>query len=205
MKVLKINPNKPEKALLKIAADALENGGLIAYPTDTLYGLGADALNRKAVKSVYRVKGRDFRKPLTIMFSSLKQAKKYVKFDPISLKLARKFLPGPLTLILPTKARFPKELTLGMNRVGVRIPDNQIAVELVKLYNAPITSTSANISGEKDPITVEDVVTQLGDKVNLILDGDKCKYKKPSTIVEVVNGKVKVIRKGVIKKGKLKV
>lgn len=202
MRILKINPNKPERQLLRIAADVLKNGGLIIYPTDTLYGLGANALNRKSVKKVYKVKGRKFKKPLSVAFNSLKQAQKYVTFNASSIKLARRLLPGPLTIIVPMKRKFPKELT--RQKIGIRIPDNRIVFELLKMTKFPITATSANISSKKDPVTAEDAANQIGNKVNLIIDGGRCKYSKPSTIVEIVDDYIRVIREGVLKKRLLK-
>ncbi|MEM5797346.1 MAG: L-threonylcarbamoyladenylate synthase [Candidatus Aenigmatarchaeota archaeon] len=203
MKILKINPKKPEKEVIAQAFDILKKNGIVVYPTDTLYGLGANALSKQAIIKVYKVKGRDFKKPLSVAFYSLSQAKKYVKFSRLALKLAKKFLPGPLTIILPMKYKFPKELTSGSRNLGIRIPDNKIALELVKKCRFPITATSANISGYKDPVSVEDVIKQIGDKVELILDGGKCKYSQPSTVVEVNSDEIKFVREGVINKRNL--
>ncbi len=205
MKVLKINPDRPEKELIELAVGALRNDGIMVYPTDTLYGLGCNALSGKAIKKVYSAKGRDFNKPLSVAFHSLEQAKDYVQFSPIALKLAKKFLPGPLTIILPKKHEFPKELNSGMKNVGIRIPDSKIALEIIKEFGYPITATSANISGENDPVTAGDVAKQIGDKVDLIVDGGKCKLSKPSTIIDVTNKKIKIIREGVINKSMLKI
>lgn len=204
MKILKINPNRPERELIKLAVDILRNDGLVIGCTDTLYGLFANSLSKKAISKVYKVKGRDFRKPLSIAFYSLSQAKKYVKFNKAALKLAKEFLPGPLTIILPLKYKFPKELTFGSKNVGIRIPDNKIALELIKECGFPITATSANISGSADPITADDAIRQIGNKVDLILDGGKCKLRKPSTIVEIIHNEIKILREGAIKKSKLK-
>ena len=205
MKILKINPNKPEKELIKLATDVLKNDGLVVYPTDTLYGIAANALSKKSIFKVYEVKGRNFRKPLSVAFHSLSQAKKYVKFNSTASKLAIKFLPGPLTIILPMKYKFPKELAFGSKSVGVRIPNNKITLALIKECGFPITATSANISGNKNPVTAEDAINQIGDKVDLILDGGKCKLKKPSTVVEILDYKIKILREGIIKKNQLKI
>lgn len=199
MKILKINPNKPEKELVALAVDVLKNGGLVVYPTDTLYGIAANALNKNAILKVYKVKGRLFKKPLSIAFHSLPQAKNYVAFNLIASRLAGKFLPGPLTIVLPMRHKFPNELT-GSKNVGIRVPDNKIALELIKEFGYPITATSANISENKDSVTADDAIVQIGDKVDLILDGGRCKFKKPSTVVEVLNNRIKVLREGVIKK-----
>jgi len=205
MKVLKINPNKPEKELIALAVDVLKNGCLVLYPTDTLYGIAANALNKKAIRNVYKVKGRKFKKPLSIAFHSLSEAKKYVKFNSLASKLAKKFLPGPLTIILPMKYKFPRGLTCGSKNVGIRIPDNKVALELIRGFGYPITSTSANISGNKDPVTAGDAMKQIGDRVGLILDGEKCKLRKPSTVIEVQNNEIKILREGAIKKSQLKI
>ncbi len=203
MRILKINPNKPEKELIDLAADVLKNDGIVIYSTDTLYGIAANALSKKAILKVYKIKGRIFKKPLSVAFHSLSQAKRYVKFNTLALRLAKKFLPGPLTIILPMKYEFPKELTSGSKDVGIRIPNNKVALELIKKLGYPITATSANVSGSIDPVTVEDAIGQIGDKVDLILDGGKCKLKKPSTVIEVRNNKIEILREGVIKKNKL--
>ncbi|MBI2542765.1 MAG: threonylcarbamoyl-AMP synthase [Candidatus Aenigmarchaeota archaeon] len=202
MRILKINPHKPEKELIKLASDVLKNDGIVVYPTDTLYGIAANALSRRAILEVYKVKGRDYRKPLSVAFHSLLQVKKYVEFNSIALRLAKKFLPGPLTIILPMKHMFPKELTFGSEKVGVRIPDNKISLKLIKECGFPITATSANISGNNDPITAEDAISQIGSKVDMILDGGKCKYSKPSTVVEILD-KIKILREGVINGGSI--
>ena len=203
MKILKINPNRPEKELIRLAVNIIKNNGLVVYPTDTLYGIACNALSKKAITKVYKAKGRNFKKPLSIAFHSLIQAKKYVKFNSVTLKLANKFLPGPLTIVLPMKHKFPKELTFGSKEVGMRIPDNKVALELIKEFGYPITATSANISGRENPVIAEDAIKQIGKKVDLILDSGKCKLKKPSTVVEVQNNKVRVLRRGIINKDKL--
>ncbi|MBI1979005.1 MAG: threonylcarbamoyl-AMP synthase [Candidatus Aenigmarchaeota archaeon] len=197
MRILKINPNKPEKKLTALAVDILKGDGLVVYPTDTLYGIAGNALSKKAILRVYSAKGRNFKKPLSIAFHSLSQAKKYVRFNPLALRLAKIFLPGPLTIVLPMRYKFPKELT-GSRNVGIRIPDNKISLELIEKFGYPITATSANTSGNADPITAKDAIVQIGDKVDLVLDGGKCKLKKPSTVIEVIDDKIKVLRRGVV-------
>jgi len=184
------------------AVNIIKNGGVVVYPTDTLYGLGSNALDKRAVKRVFEIKGRKFNKPVSIAFSSFEQAKKYVKFNYTALKLAKKFLPGPLTLILPLKKKLPKNLTQGKNEIGIRIPDNKIALELIKKSGVPITATSANLSGGRDPATAKEAIKQIGNKVDLILDAGRCKYNKGSTIVKIVDG-IEIIREGVIPKEKI--
>jgi L-threonylcarbamoyladenylate synthase len=179
------------------AVKIIKSGGVVIYPTETLYGLGANALDNRAVRKVFEIKGRDFRKPVSIAFSNLRDAKKYVKFDSISLKLAKKFLPGPLTLILPLKKKLPKSLTQEKNEIGIRIPNNKTALEIIKRSGVPLTATSANLSGGKDPITAKEAIKQIGKKVDLVLDAGKCKYRKGSTVVKIIDG-IEIIREGVI-------
>lgn len=204
MKVFKINPLHPEKKIIEEAVKILKKEGLVLYPTDTLYGLGVNALSEVAVRKVFEVKGRDFKKPISIAVSSLDEAKKYAKFNSTALKLAKKFLPGPITLILPAKKKFPWMLTQGKDKIGIRIPDNKVALELLKKSKVPLTATSANISRGKNPVTAAEARRQIGKKVDLILDAGGCKYGKPSTVVEVKRNKAMILREGVISEEKIK-
>jgi L-threonylcarbamoyladenylate synthase len=182
VKIIKVDSKNPDKKVIEKAASIIKNGGVVVYPTDTLYGLGVNALDKKSVQKVFEIKGRNFNKPVSIAVSSLNEAKKYVKFNSTALKIAKKFLPGPLTLILPSKFNFPKRLNPDDN-IRIRVPDNKIALELIKKSGFPLTATSANLSGGKDPISAKESAKQIGDKINLILDSGKCKHSKGSTIV----------------------
>jgi L-threonylcarbamoyladenylate synthase len=203
MKLFKINPLNPEKEIIEEAVRVIKNNGLVIYPTDTLYGLGANALSEFTVRKIFEVKGRDFNKPISIAVSSLNEAKKYVKLNQIALKLAKRILPGPITLILPVKKKFPKILTRGKNKIGIRVPDNKVTLELIKKCGFPLTSTSANVSGGKDSITAKDAIKQIGGKVDLVLDSGRCKYSKQSTVIEITKKEIKILREGVIKKEKI--
>lgn len=199
MKLLKVNPITPEKEKIEKAVKIIKNGGLVITPTDTLYALSASASDRESIEKVYRVKGRDYKKPLSIMFYSLAHAKKYVKFNSSALRLAKKFLPGAITLILQMKKKFPRVLTGGKDMVGVRIPDNNVALELIKTCKVPLTATSANISGGRNPITAREAIKQIGKKVDLVLDAGKCNYREPSTVVDCTK-KIRILREGAISK-----
>lgn len=203
MKLLKINPLHPEKEIIEEAAKVIKDDGLVVYSTDTIYGLASNALSEKAVRKVFKVKGRDFKKPISIAVASLSEAKKYTKFNSLALKLAKKFLPGPITLILPMKKKFPRMLTRGKDKIGIRIPDNKVALEFIKKCRVPITATSANISGSKEPVTAREAIKQIGDKVDLVLDAGRCRYGKPSTVVDATISEIKIIREGVIPKEKI--
>jgi L-threonylcarbamoyladenylate synthase len=199
--IIKITEKNLKKAIEK-AAGIIKNGGAIVYPTDTLYGLGVNALDEKSVEKVFEIKGRNYDKPISIAVSDLTEVKKYAEFTPLAVRIAKKFLPGPLTLILPSRNNLPKQLNPD-DKVRIRIPDNGIALEIIKKSGVPLTATSANLSGGKDPINAKEAVRQIGDKIDFVLDAGRCKYRKGSTIVKIVDGKIEIIREGVIPRKKL--
>ncbi len=196
MKVVKVNSKNPEKEIIRKAAEVLEIGGVIVYSTETLYGLGANVFDVNAVQRVFEIKGRDLKKPSSVAFRDLNQAKKFLEFTPAAEKLAKKFLPGPLTIILNSKIEFGA--FLGGNKVSVRIPDDRVAQAILDEIKFPITATSANLSGGKDSVEAKDAAEQVGDRVDLILDAGKCKYGKPSTVVDTTDDDIRIIREGVI-------
>jgi L-threonylcarbamoyladenylate synthase len=194
MRILKANDES-----LKEAVKVLKSGGVIIYPTDTLYGLGVDATSNKAKKKIYKIKGRDFRKPFSMCVADLKHAKNFVEFDNFSSRLAKKFLPGPLTLVLSQKKEIKYVSQKG--KIAVRIPDNSFILKLLKKFGKPITATSANLSGEKDPIKLSDINDKVKSQCDLIIDGGKCKFKKPSTVFDAESKKI--LREGAVSKSKL--
>lgn len=172
------------------AIRVLKNGGVIAYPTDTLYGIGCDALNGKAVKKVYKIKERDFSKPMSIAVSSMKMLEQYVTITEETKTLLEKTLPGPYTILLPKKDTISSLVTAGSNLVGVRIPDYDLILEVIEKFAGPIITTSANLSGETDITKYEDIILP----VDYIIKG-KCRYNQPSTVFDPINKKI--LRKGV--------
>lgn len=168
----------------------LERGGVIAYPTDTLYGVGCDALNEDAVKKVFEIKGRDFSKPMSIACSSVEMLEKYVTILAETKKLLDKILPGPYTVLLPKKESILKIITAGSDLVGVRVPDHKLILEIIKNFGKPIITTSANLSGEPDMIKYDDITLH----VDHIVKGE-CKYNQPSTVFDPI--KKSILRKGV--------
>lgn len=183
---------------VKEAARIIKAGGLVVYPTETVYGLGADPFNRIAVLKVFGAKRRPLDKPLSVAVSSLEEADKLVFVNEAARKIAGAFLPGPITIVLKKKARFPKELTAGSDKLGIRIPDHPIALNLIELAG-PITATSANISGHPDPITAYEAKKQIGDRVDSVLDGGECKIKKSSTVVDLsIDSGFEILREGAI-------
>jgi len=188
------------KKEIEHAAEIIKNSGLVIYPTDTVYGLGADAFDRQAVLRVFEAKQRRLDKPISIAVASMEQAREVVEWNNAANVIAKKFFPGPLTIILKKKAKFPDELTAGEDKIGIRIPNHPVALELIKLVGNPITTTSANISGQPDPRTAEEAVKQIGKKVDFVLDAGKCKIGEPSTVIDLTAGKVEIIRKGSLSK-----
>ncbi|MDO9399461.1 MAG: L-threonylcarbamoyladenylate synthase [bacterium] len=184
------------------AIEILKNGGIIIYPTDTCYGIGVDATNKEAIKKLINLKGRDFKKPISIIVKNFKMAQEIGEFNSQAKKLFKKYLPGPLTLIVKKKKgiyQLPNILTAKKRKIGIRMPDNKISLELVKKFNKPITTTSANISGEPECYSKQEILKQFKKNIkdiDLILDIGKLQKNKPSTIIEIIGNKLKILRQG---------
>jgi len=180
---------------------ALKQGKSIAFPTDTSYGLAVDATNIKAVKKLYKIKGRDFNKPVHVVVPNLTHAKKIVEWGIRPSKLAKKFWPGPLTLVLKLKIENEKFkiLSAGTGFLGVRMPRNKIALDLSKHLKRFITATSANRSGEPDCYSANNVMTQFQKskfKPDIILNAGKLPKRKPSTLVKITSSLIPPLKKG---------
>ena len=195
--LIKINNHAPEKSKIKKAAKVLKEGGLVAFPTDTVYGLGANALDEKAVNKVFRAKGRPSNKPLIILISNKKEVYKLAKEVPKEAeKLISKFWPGPLTLIFKKSKLVPNIISSGSDKIAIRMPDNKIALELIKEAKIPVTSPSANTSGKPSHKTAEGVLHDLQGKIDIIIDGGKTKSCVASTILDITTRPATVIRIG---------
>lgn len=199
MKIIKIK-NTDDKTAIKRAAEYLRQGKIIAYPTETVYGLGCDVKDRKAVNKIYKIKGKSEKKALLFLVSGIKMAKEYVVFDKQALKLAKEYWPGALSLILPLTEKGKKifKRTDG----GVRISGNKIATAIVRKLKNPIISTSANLSNQPSALSAKEVEEYFKDKKNkpdLILDAGKLKKSKGSTIVSLINKELRIVRDGDVK------
>jgi|AntAceMinimDraft_16_1070373.scaffolds.fasta_scaffold29664_3 L-threonylcarbamoyladenylate synthase len=177
-------PNQIERAV-----DVLKRGGIIAYPTDTVYGVGCNIFDEKAIKRIFRLKKRNFDKPLSVAVCDFKMLEQLVVITEKDKKIIKRLLPGPTTVILPKKPIVSDLITNGTDYIGIRIPKDIIALEIIKKSGFPIISTSANISGQEPVNSAEKVDL----KVDFVVKG-KCKYKKPSTIIDFKNKKI--IRQG---------
>lgn len=180
-----------------LAATLLLQGKLVAIPTETVYGLAANALDEKAILAIFEAKQRPFFDPLIIHVHSIEKVKEYADFTQKRLlKLAQTFWPGPLTLLLPKKNNIPHLVTSGLPQVAVRIPDHALTLELLKKVNIPLAAPSANPFGYVSPTEPMHVQKQLGDKIAYILNGGKCKVGLESTIVGVEDDRICVYRLG---------
>ena len=179
-----------------MAADIIKDGGVVIYPTDTAYGIGADILNRKAVDKLNLAKSRHPEKQYTAIVSDVKMAEKFCVLGDSEKRLIKKFMPGPLTLVLSKKDIVPDFLQ--NTDFAFRIPDCEVAREICSISGAAITASSANISGEETPYSVDEINPILKENVDLILDAGKLEKKKTSTICRVDEGKVRILREGAI-------
>jgi len=198
-RVLRVDPRDPEEVVLKKAAELLSAGGLVAFPTETFYGLGANALDPQAVGRVYAAKGRPESKPLLVLVDSVRMVQSLVEGVPAAAwTLMTKYWPGPLTLVFRARGNLPVELTAGTGTVGVRMPGHPVAFGLVRTAGFPVTAPSANLSGEAPPTTAADVQRIFEGKIELILDGGPTKGGLPSTIVDVTVTPPRAIRRGAL-------
>lgn len=175
----------------------LKGGELVIFPTDTLYGIGADPFNESSVKKVFVAKNRPFDMALSLAVSNEKMMESVTVLNEPARKLIRKFLPGPLTIMLTKKPTIPDILTSGANTVGIRIPDHPLAIRLIDRFG-PITATSANLHSHPDPVEASVALKDLKGHFQICIDCGKTKYHAQSTIVDVSDGTVELIRKGVI-------
>ncbi len=187
----------PTKENLQTAAKAIKSGLLVAFPTETVYGLGADGFNPTAVAKIFEVKRRPEFQALSLMLPDKSYIKEVAELDnKKAIYLIEKFLPGPLTLVLPKKKSVPDIVTGGKATVGIRIPENRIALDLLHLADIPVAAPSANLYGKLSPTSAEHVAEQLGESVDFIIDGGETRLGLESTIIEVVNNKFTLLRNG---------
>ncbi|NLU45909.1 MAG: threonylcarbamoyl-AMP synthase [Euryarchaeota archaeon] len=179
------------------AAEDISEGKLIVYPTDTVYGIGADIYNQVAVKNLFITKNRPFDMALSVAACDMAMIEKLAHVDDNAEKLIKAFLPGPLTLIMPKQPDVPDLLTAMSQKVGIRIPDHPIALEIVKKAG-PIVATSANLHSKPDATTVAEAMEDFGDSISTYIDAGRSASGKPSTIVWFDNGEIEIVRQGQI-------
>jgi L-threonylcarbamoyladenylate synthase len=182
----------------------LNSGGLVAFPTDTVYGLGACFSNLDAVEQIYKVKQRPQNMGLPLLLADISQITEVAEsVPPIAWLLAHRFLPGGLTLVLPRAKSVPDIVTGGGETVAVRIPDHPVPIALIKGLGAPIIGTSANVSGRPSALTADEVYSQFNDKIDLVIDGGQCGEGKESTIIDITGDVPRILREGAVSREEL--
>ncbi len=196
--IIKLDASYPQKELIESAARIIKEGGLVAFPTETVYGLGADATDENAAKKIYSAKGRPSDNPLIIHIADPEDAEKYAHTNDLYYKLAKAFMPGPLTVILPKKDTIPSSVTGGLDSVAVRCPSHPIARSLIKASGTAIAAPSANLSGSPSPTCADHVISDLFGKIEMIIDGGVCEIGLESTIVKITEDGAILLRPGMI-------
>jgi L-threonylcarbamoyladenylate synthase len=199
MNVLKIDSAQFQCDDLQSVASALNGGGVIAYPTETVYGLGANIFKANAVARIFTIKGRDPQKPISIMISRLADVDEFCDEVPAAAKILMKhYWPGPLTLILKASPALPDYIVSSDKKIGLRFPDHPICSALMRLHADPVTSTSANLTGLPPLARVEEIVEAFGEKLDVIIDCGECAFNQPSTVVDVSGPELRILREGTV-------
>lgn len=176
-----------------LAEEAILAGGVIVYPTETVYGLGANALHEKAISRVFRIKKRPLSMPIFLAVSSYEMLERVAEINDEERDILERILPGPVSVLIKKKSIVPDILTAGSPIVGIRFPDHQMAREIIDA-SGPITSTSANVTGSPPPASAADVSREIADAVDLVIDGGRCRYAQPSTLLDL--SARRVVREG---------
>ena len=187
--IISINPQNPQQRLIRRVSETLDKGGLIAYPTDTFYGIGCDLYNKKGIQKIYKLKNRPLNQPFSIICDSLKEISKYAKVSDYAYKTMKRLLPGPYTFILDGTKLVPKIMLTRRKTVGIRVPDNNICLAIVRTLGRPIISTSALLD---DPVSIKEAYSSY---LDIIIDGGAL-YPSPSSVVSLTGDVPKVIREG---------
>lgn len=196
---LTVDPRGPLSAALDRAADVIRRGGVAAIPTDTLYALAADAFSSVAVSRVFAIKGRAAHRALPLVAADTAQVLRWFgALPPLAARLAEKFWPGPLTLLLRAPAALPKEVTGGLASVGIRVPAHPVTAALCRACGVPLTATSANVSGRPATYDPDEVAKWLGDSIDLLVDAGRAPGGPPSTIIDVTAAEPQLVRRGAI-------
>jgi L-threonylcarbamoyladenylate synthase len=195
--ILEVNREKPETGKIRAAAEVIRKGGLVAFPTETVYGLGADALNAKAVKRIYAAKKRPLDNPIIVHVASKREIRQLVEEIPVKAeKLMTVFWPGPLTLVLKASEKVPEATTGGLGTVAVRMPKHNVALALIRESGVPIAAPSANLSGRPSPTAANHVKQDLNGRIEMILDGGPTSIGVESTVLDLTVDPPQILRPG---------
>lgn len=198
-KTFKINPDRPDERLVRMAADIIKSGGIVSFATETVYALGADASNEKAVKKIYKIKKRDPQNPLSIFIKDPQEVKEYAeKSRPVAEFLIKEFWPGPLTLVFRSNYQPFDHLMGGTNKLGIRVSSHNLVNVLLERCAVPLTATSANVSGRRSCSSASAVRYYFNNRIELILDGGRSNCPFPSSVVDLTSEDILLLRQGAI-------
>ena len=200
-----IDPDAPDMAIIKGAAGDIAKGGVVIFPTQSLYGLGANALDPHAVDRIFAIKKRPPEKPVLILVDSISELDELVReVPPAAVQIMNAFWPGGVTLVCHGRKNLPPNLTAGTGKIGVRLPLHPVALHLVRHAGVPITGTSANLSGQDGGADIHDIDPQVRRNVDMILDAGKLKGGVGSTIVDVTVSPPRILREGMVPEGRIR-
>jgi L-threonylcarbamoyladenylate synthase len=197
--IIKIDADRPEPDRIDQAVAILKSGGVIAFPTETLYGLGADARDPAAIDKTFGIKGRDFKNPILVVIGDVRHLEAFAESIPTEAqKLMDRFWPGPLTIVFRAAPSVSPKLTAGSGKIGIRLTSHPIAMAISRRLGGPLTATSANLSGSPECSSAAEVLSQLEGKLDGVVDGGQTPGGKGSTIVDATVSPIKILREGVI-------
>jgi len=194
--LIAINPDNPQQRLISQVAAVLEKGGVIAYPTDTTYGIGCSIFSKKGLERIYQIKQRERKKPFSFICPTQSEIAHYAKVSNYAFKLMKRLLPGPYTFVLEATSIVPDLLQTRQKTVGIRVPDNAICLALVSALGHPIVTTSANLSGEEPIGDPRDVFSEMGKQLDIVVDGGILP-PDVSSVVSLIGDVPEVLRKGI--------
>jgi L-threonylcarbamoyladenylate synthase len=198
-RVIQVSPTRPQPDVVQQACEVLRRGGLVAFPTDTLYALGANALDPTAIERVHTVKGRHHGKPLSVLVLSVEAGAELAIGLPEAVRgLMQAFWPGALTVVVKVSSKLPSVLTAATGTVGLRMPAGSVAQSLLAAFTGPIIGTSANKTGGADPAEAKTVQKAIGGQIDLILDGGRVTLGVPSTVIDCTTEPARILREGAI-------
>lgn len=193
--LIDINPDNPQERLIKKVVDVLKNGGVIAYPTDTYYGIGCDLMNKKAIEAVYQLKQREKKQPFSFICSDLKDISEYAKVSNYAYKTMKRLLPGPYTFILEGSKLVPKIMLTKRKTVGIRVPAHEICLAIVRQLGNPVISTSATMPDGEVFDNASFIDDHFGSRLDIVIDGSSVP-NQPSSIISLIDDEPEIIRKG---------
>ena len=193
--LVSVDPNNPSPRHISRIVEGLRQGNVIAYPTDTIYGLGCNIFNSKGIKRLYQLKQRDARKPFSFICSDMSDVANYCQVSNFAFRILKRHLPGPYTFVLEATKQVPNLLVTRQKTVGIRIPDNPIALAIVRELGHPLVTTSVNESGEEPLVDPYDIDEKFGRSLDMVIDGG-IMLGDPSTVISLLDDKIEILRQG---------